>query len=425
MDEKKIIPYINAENEAAGSVAKRAAVYEQNGADGLFLYNYSVVETEREEFLHTVRQITQQVDIPVIIGCYIKRFEDIKKAFYTGAAFVAVQYTKFPDPAVIKEGAARFGKDKLVVELDASCTKYDKSLELDEFAKQMQQLGAAMLLIKHITLTKGVMEKVKDASLPVLIRDSLLRNDMETLLSMENVVGVATDYYENKDIFKIKRALKQSGIAIDTFESSVAFNQMKTDDNGLIPVIVQDYKNGQVLMLAYMNEEAYNKTMETGRMTYYSRSRKKLWLKGEESGHFQYVKSLSIDCDSDTLLAKVQQIGAACHTGNRTCFYRELARRNYDDSNPAAVLEDVFQVILDRKKHPKEGSYTNYLFDKGLDKILKKCGEEATEIVIAAKNPDAEEVKYEMADFLYHMMVLMAERGVDWEDIARELSRRH
>ena len=173
-----------------------------------------------------------------------------------------------------------------------------------------------------------------------------------------------------------------------------------------------------------MNQEAFEKTVKTGRMTYFSRSSQSLWTKGETSGHFQYVKSLTIDCDKDTLLAKVDQVGAACHTGNPTCFFNEIVKREYVEKNPLKVLEDVYEIILDRKAHPKEGSYTNYLFDKGIDKILKKVGEEATEIVIAAKNPDPEEVKYEISDFLYHMMVLMAERGVTWEDITQELSQR-
>ncbi len=173
-----------------------------------------------------------------------------------------------------------------------------------------------------------------------------------------------------------------------------------------------------------MNEEAFETTLATGKMTYWSRSREELWIKGMTSGHFQYVKSLDIDCDNDTILAKVSQTGAACHTGNRTCFYRNLVQREYDEANPLKVFEQVYETILDRKLHPKEGSYTNYLFDKGLDKILKKVGEEATELVIAAKNPDPEEIKYELSDFLYHAMVLMAERGVTWEDITRELANR-
>ena len=160
-------------------------------------------------------------------------------------------------------------------------------------------------------------------------------------------------------------------------------------------------------MLAYMNKEAFEMTIRTGRMTYFSRSRQELWVKGMTSGHFQYVKQLLIDCDQDTILAKVAQIGAACHTGNRSCFYRNLVKKEYHEANPMKVFEHVYSVIEDRKKHPKEGSYTNYLFDKGIDKILKKVGEEATEIVIAAKNPNPEEIKYEISDFLYHVMVLM------------------
>lgn len=177
-------------------------------------------------------------------------------------------------------------------------------------------------------------------------------------------------------------------------------------------------------MLAYMNEEAFQTTLSLGKMTYYSRSRNELWTKGMTSGHYQYVKSLSIDCDKDTILAKVSQIGAACHTGNRSCFYTDMVKEEYNEKNPLEVFENEYNLILDRKLHPKEGSYTNYLFDKGIDKILKKVGEEATEIVIAAKNPDPEEIKYEIADFLYHMMVMMVDKGITWEEVLEELSQR-
>ena len=173
-----------------------------------------------------------------------------------------------------------------------------------------------------------------------------------------------------------------------------------------------------------MNQEAYEQTLYTGKMTYYSRSRQELWLKGATSGHYQYVKELRLDCDHDTVLAKVHQVGAACHTGARSCFFHELAKKEYNNTNPLTILNEVFATIEDRKKHPKEGSYTNYLFDKGIDKILKKVGEEATEIIIASKNPNPEEIKYEVSDFMYHLMVLMVERGITWEDITKELSDR-
>ena len=206
--------------------------------------------------------------------------------------------------------------------------------------------------------------------------------------------------------------------------SSLSWSDFRPDANGLIPCIVQDDENGEVLMLAYMNEEAFGLTLKTGRMTYWSRSRKEIWIKGLTSGHFQFVKSIAVDCDGDTLLAKVAQVGAACHTGNRSCFYRKIFRIGHPASDPQRVLQDVYAVIADRKEHPREGSYTNYLFDKGIDKILKKVGEEAAEIIIAAKNPDRTESIYEIADLLYHLMVLMCEKGLTWEDISEELADR-
>lgn len=213
-------------------------------------------------------------------------------------------------------------------------------------------------------------------------------------------------------------------VRIQEPDTDLSWSQFKLGPDGLLPCIVQDVHTGQVLMMAYMNEEAFLRTCQTGRMTYYSRSRQSLWLKGETSGHFQYVRSLSADCDWDTLLARVEQIGAACHTGSYSCFFRPLMEEGGSGRSSQAVFEELERVIADRKAHPKEGSYTNYLFDKGIDKILKKVGEEAAEIIIAAKNPDPEEMKYEVADFLYHVMVLLAEKGVAWSDITEELAKR-
>ena len=220
---------------------------------------------------------------------------------------------------------------------------------------------------------------------------------------------------------------------------------LKFDDRGLIPVVTQDCRTDEVLMVAYMNREALDKTLETGQVHYWSRSRNKLWLKGETSGHFQQVRSISIDCDGDSLLIKAEQKGAACHTGHHSCFYRKLDMQINDCDNSlisketvekqdivlnnaneelSNVIEDVFKVVLDRKANPKEGSYTNYLFEKGLDKILKKIGEEASEVIIASKNPDKSQIKGEISDLFYHIFVLMVERGINLDDIYNELKGR-
>lgn len=415
---KKIIAYINAEHEMETNILNMAEHYALNGADEIFVYNYTTNEKLREEFLALSKKMGKNIDIPFFIGLYVERFEDVKKALYTGASYVVVKENLIVEDA-IKEAANRFGNDKLLLEVDS----LEDFHHVDQFS-HLKEIGIYGYLLKHVVITPQLQMNISKSGMPVIIRDSLNRNDLSSLITLDYVLGVATNHFENKDLQKAKYALKEEGIPVNTFESSLNFNELKLNQDGLIPVVTQDYKTNEVLMVAYMNEEAFQHTIATGKMTYWSRSRNELWCKGDTSGHYQYVKSLSIDCDQDTILAKVHQIGSACHTGNKTCFFTELARKDYDDTNPLTVFSDVYNIILDRKNNPKEGSYTNYLFDKGIDKILKKCGEEATEIVIAAKNPDTEELKYEISDFLYHMMVLMVECNLDWNDVIKELAHR-
>lgn len=200
---------------------------------------------------------------------------------------------------------------------------------------------------------------------------------------------------------------------------------IKFDKDGLIPVIVQDYRTRAVLMQAYMNEESLKLTLETKKAVYYSRSRQKLWTKGEESGHFQYVKEIFVDCDEDCLLLLVEQVESACHTNNFSCFYRDMEGQPASSNLPdPGILYEVYDVICDRLIHPKEGSYTNYLFDKGIDKICKKIGEEAAEVIIAAKNRSADELRYESADLLFHLLVLMKECNLTPEEVFAELKSR-
>ncbi|HWT26340.1 MAG TPA: bifunctional phosphoribosyl-AMP cyclohydrolase/phosphoribosyl-ATP diphosphatase HisIE [Mobilitalea sp.] len=421
MSYKKIIPYINAENEKSENVINLTKNYSYGGADELLVYNYSKDEKSREEFLSLAKELVKETDIPIMIGCYVKRFEDVKKALYTGAASVLIKYVQLEDKQLLKEAVDRFGSDKIMVELDMiECLE----TEGDGVIKALAAYGVGKLLIKHVALSQNSKVMLEQSPIPIIIRDSLIRNDITSLISLNNIIGISTNFFENKDLMKAKLALKENGIKVNTYESSIPFSEFKLNENGLLPVVTQDYKSGEVLMLAYMNEEAYNMTIAGGRMTYFSRSRNQLWLKGETSGHFQYVKELTLDCDKDTILANVQQIGPACHTGNQSCFFTELVAKDYKTSDPFHVFQNVYDIIMDRKKNPKEGSYTNYLFDKGIDKILKKCGEESTEIIIAAKNPGAEELRYEIADYLYHLMVLMAECGLDWNDITFELAHR-
>ena len=188
----------------------------------------------------------------------------------------------------------------------------------------------------------------------------------------------------------------------------------------LIPAIIQDYRTNEVLMLAYVNEEAYKKMLETNQTYFYSRSRNELWHKGQTSGHFQNIKGMYLDCDLDTLLIYVEQIGVACHTGAYSCFFNEI--KPFNNVN---IFKSLETLINDRKINPVEKSYTNYLLDQGVDKICKKVGEEASETIIAAKNNDKEELIGEISDLFYHVFVLMNNQGVSLEDIENKLKERH
>lgn len=212
--------------------------------------------------------------------------------------------------------------------------------------------------------------------------------------------------------------------------------EIRFDVQGLVPAIIQDAVSGRVLMLAYMNRESLEKTLESGCTWFYSRSRQQLWMKGETSGHVQKVKDIYYDCDEDSLLIQVEQGGVACHTGHYSCFYRDMngvekepplfdMEKIYQAGpNGPAILYELYDIITERKTTMPAGSYTSYLFEKGIDKILKKVGEETAEVIIAAKNPDSGELVYEASDLLYHLMVLLVEKGVSLSEIFTELRSR-
>ena len=199
-------------------------------------------------------------------------------------------------------------------------------------------------------------------------------------------------------------------------------DELKFDEKGLIPAVVVDAENGKVLMMAYMNRESLKISIEKGLTCFWSRSRQELWLQGETSGNYKHIVSITADCDRDTLLVKVEKDGPACHTGNETCFNDVIWE---SDELHEFTYEGLMELIAGRKTEKKEGSYTTYLFEKGLDKILKKVGEETTEVIIAAKDKDKKNTIYEIADLTYHVMVLMIEAGISLDDIHKELASRH
>ena len=402
----KAVRWIDDPTVVSKDVIELAKYYSDHGADELIVLDLSDSDEEHDETITLMKRINRVIRIPMIAGGNIRRQEDIKKILYTGAKRAMLNFSKPDSVKLIEDAAKRFGKEKLAVSLNDFDALFKHQHLIQDYSSE--------IVFMHRLDLNSIMN-VTDVPC-VIITDTEEESELFKILKCPGVRGLSGRYVSRTDIdcVAFKDKCTEEGIKMTSFESMMEFSQFKTNDQGLIPVIVQHYKTQEILMLAYMNEESFYETIKTGKMTYFSRSRQKLWVKGETSGHFQYVKSLTIDCDLDTLLAKVDQIGAACHTGNPTCFFQPLVGIDYDETNPLRIFESVYDTIADRKENPKEGSYTNYLFNKGIDKILKKIGEEATEVVIAAKNPNPEEVKYEIADLLYHAMVLMVEKGLTW-----------
>ena len=424
---KKLIPSIYLHNMSAvrgltdygvlsGDPAQLAAEYDNGSADALLIFDLSDTDKEQEAHNDIIRQICSRVRIPVIAAGRVRRMEDVKKFLYAGCAMAGLNLSKDSNAAIAAEVADKFGMDKI-----AACFSSERQVAKHE---KVLQGNISCLIYVGDEPYHGFRQVHTD--LPVIVqigRETCVREAL-TDPGIHGVTGSGVNERIGK-LRHVREKLASAGIPVKIRTASLKWEDFKLGPDGLLPVVVQEASTSQVLMVAYMNEEAYNMTVATGKMTYWSRSRSEIWVKGLTSGHFQYVHSLTADCDMDTLLAKVEQIGAACHTGSHSCFFNTvLTEEGKDSFNPQTVLLNDYQTIVDRRDRPKKGSYTNYLFDKGLDKMLKKLGEEATEIVIAAKNPNPNEIVYEISDYLYHLMVVMAEKGITWEDVTEELARR-
>lgn len=398
------------------NVVELAKLYNDSGIDKIIIFDLSSDDEEHERNINTIKMINRNIELKTCAGGNINRMEDIKKFFYAGCLQVIMNGAKPDSIELAAEASKRYGKDRILVSVDNVDFIFKNQNKMDELFHELLVLNPDVI---------DAIESMTDVPYVVRLEECNYKK-IVALLQRKKVRGISGTFIDSPqtDVMEMKSQLSVAGIKMDNFEPALKWGDLKKNSDGLVPVIVQDYRTDEVLMLAYMNEEAFLTTINLGKMTYWSRSRDELWTKGLTSGPIQYVKSLTADYDYDTILAKVSQVGVSCDDGNATYFFNEIVKKEYLEKNPQKILEDVYEIILDRKTNPKEGSYTNYLFDKGIDKILKKCGEECTEIVIAAKNPNPEEMKYEISDFLYHMMVLMVEKGITWGDVMEELSQR-
>ena len=385
-----------------------AKSYSDQGADELIVLDLSNTDEEQEKNLDLVRKINRVIRIPLIVGGNIRREDDIKKIIYTGAKRAIVNCSKPESDQLIQKAAERFGKEKIAVSLNDFDALFKHNRVVKEYASE--------IVFMHRLDLNSVMNITDLPS--VMITDTMEESEIFRILKCPGIRGISGKFISRPgiDYTAYKELCEEQGISMATFESMMEFSQFKVNDQGLLPVVVQHYKTDEVLMVAYMNEEAFEHTIRTGRMTYFSRSRQKLWVKGETSGHFQYVKSLTIDCDCDTLLAKVDQIGAACHTGNPTCFFTPIA----GDDADAKDTRSTFDTMLAAMKEQMLINYPNPT-EKDIDRMLKKMSEEVTELIIATKTGEKSEIAHELSDVLHYSMQLMSVKAISLDEIFNEL----
>lgn len=432
----------------AGDPAECIARYCEEGADEIWMLDIKASEEGRRTNLEMIRRAAALCTVPLCIGGGIKNLDDVDAVMEAGARKVGIGSAALTNDEVIRRASYKYGPSAVTALVDVfrnAAGEYEvmgagqkpSGKLLAPWIRQLADWGAGEILLT--TMQDGAktgydLEATRIAAeaspLPVIASggagELVHFADAVKKAGARGVLAASVFHSGKFSIAQVKQYLEGEGIPV-LRPGEIDLGAVRFDEKGLVPAIAQDAASGTVLMLAYMNRESLEQTLRTRLATYFSRSRQELWVKGATSGHYQHVREVRYDCDGDAILLKVDQVGAACHTGHYSCFFNPLLTLSGGRSSTmgAAIVQAVYDQVLDRKANPKEGSYTNKLLEKGVDKIGKKVVEEAAEVLIAAKNRSVEEVRFEVADLMYHLTVLLADQGMSWDDIYAELENRH
>ena len=347
IEKGKAVRWFDDRTVVSDNVVELAKHYCEWGADELIVFDLSDTDEEHEEAVQLMRKINRVISIPMVAGGNIRRQEDVKNYLYIGAKRAILNFSKTISQEMLEEVSKRFGKERIGVSLN----------DFDGLFKKQHQIAkySSEVIFMHRLDLNSVLS-ITDIPC-VVMTDTMEQSEILKILKSESVKGVSGLFVsqQNMDFNEFKLLCAEEGIRMTSFESLVHFSEFQTDEQGQITVVVQDYKTNEVLMVGKMDEEAFNHTIKSGRMTYYDPVHNQHKVKGEHSGYYQYLKSFMMDCDRDTLLAKVEQVGVACRTGNHSCFYQQIVGTEYDARNPLQVFENIYDLIAERKKKSKRG----------------------------------------------------------------------
>ncbi len=426
MDKKRLIATIFIKNgilvvgkndeTPVGEPEKIARMFNDCGIDNILLMDISETAEGHKQSLTTIKEINRILEVTAYGYGWIKTINDVRDYMFAGCEKVILNSSNPEINDLIIEAGTRYGKDKLSLCLDT----------VDVLFKQKAAIEANFddLFLFSKDIIEAV-EHMTEVPYYAFIEGEDIAPYVEAMKN-EHCIGVG-GYILDKlttDIMLLKYRFRDMGIPVYIFESSLDWSEFKLDNEGLIAVVTQDYTTNEVLNYGYMDEEAFNETMSSGKMAYYNKETKQVARHGMGSGQYQYVKSLSVDCHKQVLLAKISQVGNACHSGNYSCFFTEILRKDYVEKNIFKLLENKYNNISARKHNPAEGSATAKLFEQGLNEILRKLQNITTEMTLYAKDADTDALPANIADLLYITMVLMCEYDIRWDDITREMGER-
>ena len=399
-----------------GSAEEIVKLYNDSGIDKIILFDLSLDREEHLENLHKIKELLRVIEVPVYGAGNIHQIEDIRNLLFAGCQKVILDSAQSDFNTILEESFKRFGKEKLAAGLK----------KVDALFKQRENLETKFdeLFIFNETIIDAVDNLTTMPFTPII--SGAERDDYVKYLSLPNINGIGGPLTNSTqtDVMHLKNQLSESGIKVRRLDTSISWKDFHLDADGLMPVITQDYISSEVINFGYMNEYAFEHTIKHGKMTYYNKENGDIYMRGHENDHYQYIKSFTLDCHRKTLLAKISQIGNSCHSGKYSCFFEEIMRKDYLEKNTFKIFENLYQEMQQQRLEPVGNSYISHLVSKDTDEVLRKCGEMCLDLLIASKNEDSEAMRSDITDFMYHLMVLMTEHDIKWQDITNEFIQR-
>lgn len=392
-----------------GSAQEIVKLYNDSGIDKIILFDLSEQKDEHILNIHKIKELIRMIEVPVYGTGNLHQVEDIRNLLFAGCQKVILDSSQPDFNQLLEDSYKRFGKDKLTASLKKVDALFKQRINLETKIEE--------LFIYDETIIDAVENLTMMPFIPIIASNQI--DDYIKFLKMPNVTGIGgplTDATAT-DIMLMKNQINEQHIQINHLETSVLWEDFQLDTDGLMPVITQDYISSEVINFGYMNQYAFEQSIKFGRMTYYNKESGELSMFGFEEAQYQYIKSFTLDCHRQTLLAKISQFG-------NNCFPEEILKKDFLEKNTIKVFENLYDKMIEQRIKPIESSYISHLVSKGEDEVLKKCGEMIVDLMIAAKNGNSEAIRSDLTDLIYHLMVLMTEHDLKWQDVTNELIQR-